>query len=104
MEQLIDIPTHIKAIGNILDLVITNIPDRIIKISEAGPLGKSEQSVLLTNVQCGQTAVPLGKSEQSVLLTNVHVDRLQCQFGCHLTGRELTGTRCEENCLATENS
>jgi hypothetical protein len=55
MEQLIDFPTHIK--GNILDLVITNIPERIEEISEAGRLGKSDHSILLINVQYGQKAV-----------------------------------------------
>ena len=44
-EQLVNFPTHIK--GNILDLVITNIPDAIVSISDTGRIGKSDHCCLL---------------------------------------------------------
>ena len=40
LAQLVDFPTHIK--GNILDLVITNCPDKVISISDDGRIGKSD--------------------------------------------------------------
>ncbi len=36
MEQLVDFPTQVK--GNRLDLVITNIPERVDEVYEAGRL------------------------------------------------------------------
>jgi len=51
MEQLIDFPTHLK--GNILDLVITNIPERVEEVCEAGSLGKSDHSILLVSIRHG---------------------------------------------------
>jgi hypothetical protein len=44
MTQLVDFPTHIK--GNILDLVITNMPERVLEVREEGRLGKSDHSIL----------------------------------------------------------
>ena len=44
LEQLIDFPTHIK--GNCLDLVLTNIPERIFEIKEAGRLGSSDHEMI----------------------------------------------------------
>ncbi len=44
-EQLIDFPTHIK--GNILDLVLTNNPEKILNIQPVGRLGKSDHESLL---------------------------------------------------------
>jgi hypothetical protein len=44
LEQLIDFPTHTK--GNILDLILTNIPDRIHNIEEKGRLGRSDHCAI----------------------------------------------------------
>lgn len=44
LEQLVDFPTHIK--GNCLDLVLTNIPERIFEIKEAGRLGSSDHEMI----------------------------------------------------------
>jgi hypothetical protein len=38
LQQLVSFPTHIK--GNILDLVITNCPERVVDVSDVGRLGK----------------------------------------------------------------
>jgi hypothetical protein len=40
--QLVDFSTHIK--GNILDLVLTNIPERVMEVREEGRLGNSDHS------------------------------------------------------------
>lgn len=44
LNQLIDFPTHIK--GNILDLVLTDVPDKILSIESLGNLGNSDHSIL----------------------------------------------------------
>jgi len=49
MAQLVNFSTHIK--GNILDLIITNCPERIISISEEGRMGKSDHSILLVEIE-----------------------------------------------------
>jgi hypothetical protein len=51
MEQLVDFPTQVK--GNTLDLVITNIPERVSEVFEAGRLGKSDHSIIITRVSIG---------------------------------------------------
>ena len=48
LEQLIHFPTHKK--GNILDLMLTNMPNNIISVSNSPPLGKSDHCVILTEV------------------------------------------------------
>ena len=44
LEQLVNFPTHTK--GNILDLVVTNCPDKIIAVSDGGRVGKSDHCIL----------------------------------------------------------
>jgi hypothetical protein len=51
MEQLVDFPTQVK--GNTLDLVITNIPERVDETCEAGRLGKSYHTVITVKVSIG---------------------------------------------------
>ena len=36
MEQLVDFPTHTR--GNILDIIITNVPERIFDVEDVGRL------------------------------------------------------------------
>jgi hypothetical protein len=52
MAQMVDFPTHTK--GNILDLVITNMPERILEVREEGRLGKSDHSILVVEVSVGK--------------------------------------------------
>jgi hypothetical protein len=52
MAQMVDFPTHTK--GNILDLVITNMPERILEVREEGRLGKSDHSILVVEVSVGR--------------------------------------------------
>ena len=42
--QLIDFPTHKR--GNILDLVLTNSPERVLNIEDIGNLGNSDHSII----------------------------------------------------------
>ena len=44
LAQLVDFPTHVK--GNILDLIITNCPDKIISITDEGRIGKSDHCII----------------------------------------------------------
>ena len=46
LEQMVEFPTHLK--GNNLDLVLTNIPERVTEVAEAGRLGASDHVVILT--------------------------------------------------------
>jgi len=50
LEQLIDFPTHTK--GNILDLVLTNCPDRFVSINDIGRLGRSDHSMIFITLLC----------------------------------------------------
>ena len=52
MEQLVSFNTHIK--GNLLDLVVTNIPERIMAVEEEGRLGKSDHVMILTSIAVGK--------------------------------------------------
>jgi hypothetical protein len=52
LTQMVDFSTQVK--GNCLDLVLTNIPERIVDIQEARRLGKSDhEMILLTVGGCG---------------------------------------------------
>ena len=49
MTQLVNFSTHIK--GNVLDLVLTNIPERIPEVYEGGRLGRSDHSAIVCKIQ-----------------------------------------------------
>ena len=51
LEQLVKFPTHLK--GNILDLVLTNVPERVHEVEEVGRLGASDHGAILTKVGTG---------------------------------------------------
>jgi hypothetical protein len=51
MQQLVDFATHTR--GNIFDLVLTNIPERVEEIYEAGRLGRSDHVIIVTRVGVG---------------------------------------------------
>ena len=62
MQQLVDFSTHIK--GNILDLVVTNIPERVEELYEAGRLGRSDHVMIVTKISVGgeeEEKQPTGK-------------------------------------------
>ena len=49
LDQLVNFTTHTK--GNILDLVLTNCPDKIISVSDGGRIGKSDHCILNIEVK-----------------------------------------------------
>jgi Reverse transcriptase (RNA-dependent DNA polymerase)/Endonuclease-reverse transcriptase len=60
LEQLVDFPTHLK--GNTLDLILTNVPERFLDISNAGRLGTSDHYMILAEFAIGK------KQEESASL------------------------------------
>ena len=44
LEQMVRFSTHTK--GNILDLVLSNIPERVLEVKEAGRLGHSDHTMI----------------------------------------------------------
>jgi hypothetical protein len=50
MTQLVDFPTQVR--GNTLDLVLTNMPDRVPSVEGAGRLGSSDHEMLLLKIKC----------------------------------------------------
>ena len=45
LTQLVGFPTHLK--GNCLDLIITDVPEKVTNVREEGRLGKSDHSILM---------------------------------------------------------
>ena len=52
MVQLVDFSTQVK--GNILDLVITNMPERVLEVREEGRLGKSDHMMIVVEISVGK--------------------------------------------------
>ena len=52
MVQLVDFSTQVK--GNILDLVITNMPERVLEVREEGRLGKSDHMMIEVEISVGK--------------------------------------------------
>ena len=50
MEQLVTFPTQVR--GNVLDLVLTNVPERIQSVMAGGRLGASDHEIILVHIQC----------------------------------------------------
>ena len=53
LTQLVDFPTQVR--GNTLDLVLTNMPERISNIVGAGRLGASDHEMLKVTIQCNNS-------------------------------------------------
>jgi hypothetical protein len=51
LVQMVDFPTHTR--GNILDLVLTNMPDRVDNVKQEGRLGKSDHVIITCDVAAG---------------------------------------------------
>jgi hypothetical protein len=51
MEQLVDFATQVR--GNTLDLVLTNIPERVLEVREEGRLGSSDHDMIGVKISCG---------------------------------------------------
>ena len=47
-DQMVDFKTHIR--GNLLDLVLTRNPDKIINVESLGNLGNSDHTIILTEI------------------------------------------------------
>ena len=52
MTQMVDFSTQVR--GNILDLVITNMPERVLEVREEGRLGKSDHVMIVTEIAVGK--------------------------------------------------
>jgi hypothetical protein len=56
LTQLVDFPTHIR--GNILDLILTNMPERLANVQDGGRLGNSDHAIITCDVlakkSCGE--------------------------------------------------
>jgi hypothetical protein len=51
LEQLVTFPTHLK--GNILELLLTNVPDKFLNVSSEGRLGATDHHMILAEIQIG---------------------------------------------------
>ena len=51
LDQLVTFPTQVR--GNVLDLVLTNIPERVVEVCEGGRLGQSDHEMVSVKVSCG---------------------------------------------------
>ena len=52
MTQMVEFSTQVR--GNILDLVITNMPERVQEVREEGRLGKSDHVMIVTEISVGR--------------------------------------------------
>lgn len=53
LTQCIDFPTHSK--GNILDVIITDVPNKIINVEDIGRIGNSDHVMILCDILCDKT-------------------------------------------------
>ena len=60
-SQIIDFPTHVR--GNILDILLTDLPSDSISVSSQGRLGKSDHNILLIKTKL---SAPESKTSQKV--------------------------------------
>ena len=42
LDQIIDFPTHVR--GNVLDLLLTDVPEKILDVKDIGNLGSSDMT------------------------------------------------------------
>jgi Reverse transcriptase (RNA-dependent DNA polymerase)/Endonuclease-reverse transcriptase len=56
LEQLVDFPTHVR--GNTLDLLLTNIPEKITNIYDAGRLRRSDHCMIRFDIEMHASSRP----------------------------------------------
>jgi hypothetical protein len=98
-EQLITFPTQVR--GNILDLELTNIPERISEVTEAGRLGNSDHTIITTKVKFGEVTVE-GKDPQPNW-RKADWDRLRRELAGGILSEGLTGS-VEETWTSIKNT
>ncbi len=52
MEQMVEFKTQVR--GNLLDLVLTNVPERVVEVSEGGRLGQSDHEIINIKISDGR--------------------------------------------------
>ena len=57
---MVHFPTHKK--GNILDLVLTNNPNIVLSVEDAGIIGKSDHNMILTELNCAPMKKAFGSA------------------------------------------
>jgi hypothetical protein len=63
LEQMVTFATHLK--GNMLDLILTNVPELFIEVSNEGRLGTSDHYMLLAELDARS-----GQAEGNTLVRN----------------------------------
>ncbi len=48
LVQMVDFPTQVR--GNVLDLLLTNVPDKIVEVKDVGRLGKRDHSMIQASI------------------------------------------------------
>ena len=93
LEQLIRSPTHTK--GNILDLIITNMADKVLNVEHDAPIGKSDHCTLKVELDIKkQRAATLNKVPN---WTKADIPGLKTYLGSVDWRRELNGKNVEES-------
>jgi hypothetical protein len=60
LEQIVDFPTHIK--GNCLDLILTNMRDRLYDVTDVGRLGSSYNVMISCSIVINDDYVDTAKT------------------------------------------
>jgi hypothetical protein len=86
LEQVVDFPTQVR--GNVLDLVLTNVPERVVEVKDVGRLGRSDHMMIQVSIETNKKEV---KTTESVPNWG-RADWASIREGC----REWTGTKASE--------
>ena len=73
LEQLVEWPTHTK--GNRLDLILTNMADRVVKIKDEGRLGNSDHIMLGMKIDVG--FVEMGQVKERLNWRKANFDKIR---------------------------
>jgi Reverse transcriptase (RNA-dependent DNA polymerase)/Endonuclease-reverse transcriptase len=60
LEQLVQFSTHVR--GNTLDLILTDIPERVINVAEEGQLGASDHVLMAARIAVGAGPPPADRA------------------------------------------
>ncbi len=55
LDQFVNFPTQVR--GNTLDLILTNVPDRVVEVKEVGRLGKSDHVMIRASIDISRKGV-----------------------------------------------
>jgi hypothetical protein len=95
LEQLVTFSTH-HVRGNTLDLLLTDIPERVMSIADEGRLGASDHAILMANVAVNTGPAPVPTKHSLPDCNRADWPEMRCEMAAFDWHELLRGKNAEQ--------